>query len=199
MTAPRPPSPLFRPTRRRLLAVAACALLPLTNAWATPPQTAVETLGVYSNVRITHGGEDPHAEGYECELYRQDGQLFGLFYSSQGMVGDTPRGRLRDLRYDAASGKLFFRAKLTTGREYSRDSGPDGRPSRDLFEFDGTLAAKQLRGNLTRRDGYRPGEPGERETVTLKLDRERSAQARESAPVSHRRWQAEELPMGPQW
>lgn len=191
-------APLVRPTRRRLLAVAASALLPLA-AWATPPQAKVETLGVYSNLRITHGGEDPHAEGYECELYRQDGQLFGLFYSAQGMVGDTPRGRLQDLRYDAAHGTLFFRAKLTTGREYSRDSGPDGRPSRDLFEFDGTLSAHQLRGTVTRRDGYRPGEAGERETVTLKLDRERSAQARESAPANRQVWQAEDLPMGPQW
>ncbi|QWF15325.1 hypothetical protein [Lysobacter capsici] len=171
--------------------------LPLATH-AEPPQTKVETLGVYSNVRIT-GGDDPHAEGYDCELYRENGQLFGLFYSSQGMVGDTPRGRLQDVRYDPAKRTLFFRAKLTLGQEISRDTGPDGRPSRDLFEFDGTLDAQRLSGTLTHRDGYRPAEPGERKTVSLKLDRERSAQAREFAPASRKAWQAEDLPMGPQW
>ncbi|MBW8809547.1 MAG: hypothetical protein JF591_12075, partial [Lysobacter sp.] len=99
--------------------------LPLATH-AEPPQTKVETLGVYSNVRITGGGDDPHAEGYDCELYRENGQLFGLFHSSQGMVGDTPRGRLQDVRYDPAKRTLFFRAKLTLGQEISRDTGPDG-------------------------------------------------------------------------
>lgn len=185
---------------RRLLPwlLAATLALPLTTQ-AAPPQPSVETLGVYSNVRITGSGEDPHAEGYDCELYRENGQVFGLFYSSQGMVGDTPRGRLQDVRYDPAKRTLFFRAKLTLGQEISRDTGPDGRPSRDLFEFDGTLDAKRLSGTVTHRDGYHPAEPGERETVSLKLDRERSAQARELAPASRKAWEAEDLPMGPQW
>lgn len=191
-----------RPLQRlRPWLLAATLALPLTT-WAVPPQPGVETLGVYSNVRITGSDDDPHAEGYDCELYRENGHVFGLFYSSQGMVGDTPRGRLQDVRYDPAKRTLFFRAKLTLGQEISQDTGPDGRPSRDLFEFDGTLDAKRLSGTLTHRDGYRPaerGERGERETVILKLDRERSAQARELAPTSRNVWQAEALPMGPQW
>lgn len=115
------------------------------------------------------------------------------------MVGDTPRGRLQDMRYDAASGALFFRAKLTVGREYSRDSGDDGRPSRDLFEFDGRLSAKTLSGALLHRDGYRPQDAGERQTVTLKLDPRHSRDARERAPASRAAWQSEPLPNGPQW
>jgi hypothetical protein len=192
------------PLRRlRPWLIASALALPLT-AWAAPPQSrveaaGVETLGIYSNVRITGSDDDPHAEGYDCELYRENGQVFGLFYSSQGMVGDTPRGRLQDVRYDPAKRRLFFRAKLTLGQEITRDTGSDGRPSRDLFEFDGTLDAKRLSGTLTHRDGHRPAEPGERETVSLKLDRERSAQAREFAPSNRKAWQAEDLPMGPQW
>lgn len=192
------PARLRRPCWLLAATLAATSALPPT-AWAAPPQPKVETLGVYSNVRITGSGDDPHAEGYDCELYRENGQVFGLFYSSQGMVGDTPRGRLQDVRYDPVKRTLFFRAKLTLGQEINRDTGPDGRPSRDLFEFDGTLDGKRLSGSLTHRDGYRPNEPGERETVTLKLDRERSAQAREFAPASRKAWQAEDLPMGPQW
>lgn len=204
MTALRSASP--RRLRPALCCILAAAWLSLAAAAATslpasPPASAparVETLGVYSNVRVS-GGEDPHAEGYDCELYRENGELFGLFYSSQGMVGDTPRGRLQDLRYDPADGRLRFRARLTLGVEHSRDTGPDGRPSRDLFEFDGRLDGTRLSGSLTRRDGYHPERPGETQKVTLKLDRARSADARELAPASRAAWQAEPVPMGPQW
>lgn len=165
---------------------------------AAPAAATVETVGFYSNVRISHS-EDPHAYGYSVELYRQNGELFGLFYCAQGLDGDTPRGRLQDLRYDAASGRLFFRAKLTVGREYSRDSGDDGRPSRDLFEFDGRLSAKALVGEVLHRDGYRPREPGERERVKLTLDPRRTRDARESAPAGRAAWMAEPLANGPQW
>lgn len=176
------------------LAVAA----PPSAGAADAARNAVETVGVYSNVRIGHS-EDPHAYGYDVELYRENGALFGLLYSSQGLVGDTPRGRLQDVRFDAANGTLFFRAKLTTGREYSQDSGPDGRPSRDLYEFDGRLSAKTLSGALLHRNGYRPSDAGERETVTLKLDAQRTRDARELAPASRAAWQAEPLLHGPQW
>ncbi|QQP99690.1 hypothetical protein [Lysobacter enzymogenes] len=179
------------------LALAATPSL-AARAPAAAAQAAVETVGVYSNVRVS-GGEDPHAEGYDVELYRENGVLFGLFYSSQGMVGDTPRGRLQDVRYDAASGKLSFRAKLTIGQEFSKDSGPDGRPSRDLFEFDGTLGAKTLSGALLHRSGYAPSETGERQMVTLKRDAQRSRDAGELAPASRAQWLAEPVPNGPQW
>ncbi|MBN7136977.1 hypothetical protein A7A76_19745 [Lysobacter enzymogenes] len=182
--------------------------LSLAFAAATPPaaaaeaaatrSNAVETVGVYSNVRIGHS-EDPHAYGYDVELYRHNGALFGLFYSSQGLAGDTPRGRLQDVRFDAASGKLSFRAKLTVGREYSKDSGDDGRPSRDLFEFDGRLSAKSLAGTVLHRSGYRPQEVDERETVKLKLDPQRTRDAREFAPASRAAWEAEPVPNGPEW
>lgn len=182
------------------LSLAFAAATPSAGAADAPVvrSNAVETVGVYSNVRISHG-EDPHAYGYDVELYRHDGALFGLFYSSQGMVGDTPRGRLQEVRYDAASGKLFFRAKLTVGREYGKDSGDDGRPSRDLFEFDGKLGAKSLSGVVLHRNGYRPQDAGERETVTLKLDPQRTRDARELAPASLAAWLAEPVPNGPQW
>ncbi|QQP96409.1 hypothetical protein [Lysobacter enzymogenes] len=165
---------------------------------AAAPASAVEAVGHYSDVRIGHS-EDPHAYGYSVELYRQNGALFGLFYSAQGLDGDTPRGRLQDLRYDAASGALSFRAKLTIGQEYSRDSGPDGRPSRDLFRFDGRLSGKSLSGDLEHRSGYRPDAPGERAKVTLKFDARATRNLRESAPTSRAAWEAEELPFGPQW
>lgn len=192
----------MHPLANLALCLALCAS-PLAAAASPPPaagaaRAAVETVGVYSDVRIVHG-EDPHAYGYQVELYRENGALFGLFHSSQGLAGDTPRGRLQDIRYDAASGKLSFRAKLTTGQEYSRDAGPDGRPSRDLYEFDGRLDAKALNGVLVHRDGYRPQQAGERETVRLKFDAQRSRDAREFAPASRAAWLAEPVPNGPQW
>lgn len=182
----------------RLSAALLCFVLSCVATAAAPAAAAVETVGIYSNVRISHS-EDPHAYGYEVELYRENGQLFGLFYSAQGLAGDTPRGRLQDLRYDAASGKLSFRAKLTVGREYSRESGDDGRPSRDLFEFDGRLSAKALSGEVVHRDGYHPEQPGEREKIKLALDPRRTRDARELAPASRVAWAAEPLANGPEW
>ncbi|QWP76016.1 hypothetical protein J5226_20820 [Lysobacter sp. K5869] len=177
---------------------AAAPTLAFAATAAAPAHAAVETVGEYSNVRVSHS-EDPHAYGYTVELYRQNGELFGLLYSDQGLVGDTPRGRLQDLRYDPASGALSFRAKLTLGREYGRESGPDGRPSRDLFRFDGRLSGKLLSGTLEHRDGYKPDAPGEREKVALKFDAQATRDLRELAPASRAAWQAEELPFGPEW
>lgn len=156
----------------------------------------VERVGVYSNVEAGQG-EDPHAYGYVCELYRQGERLFGLLYVHQGMVGDTPRGRLQEIRYDPASGALSFRAKLTLGREITQETDLDGRPSRDLFEFEGRLQGKRLSGSLRHRDGYHPEREGERERVVLQ--RSRSEDLEEPVPASRAAWEAEPLFNGPQW
>ena len=68
--------------------------------------------------------------------------MFGLFLASEGLAGDTPAGLLDHLKYDARSGKLSFKAKLTMGVDARQ------QPTHDLFEFDGTLSARAVSGVL---------------------------------------------------
>ena len=168
--------------------------MPPTNAAAK-----VEVLGVYSNIQLSTTAEDTHALGYKIELYKQGDLIFGLFFSAQGLDGDTPRGRLQDVRYEAAKGHLSFRAKLTLGLEITQETPPDGRPSRDLFEFEGTWKPTEVRGLLTKKDGYHPERPGKAETISLKLDTTATKSRRELTPSSFEEWSKEDLFFGPQW
>src|SRR5579864_7225240 len=94
--------------------------------------------GEFSNMRYT----EEHAYGYSVELWREGATVFGLFLASQGLAGDTPTGLLDDLKYDARSGKLSFKAKLTMGIDERQ------QPTHDLFEFDGALSARAASGVL---------------------------------------------------
>jgi len=94
--------------------------------------------GEFSNMRYT----EEHAYGYSVQLWREGASVFGLFLASQGLAGDTPTGLLDDLKYDARSGKLSFRTKLTMGTDARQE------PTHDLFEFDGTLTAQAVSGVL---------------------------------------------------
>ena len=58
-------------------------------------------------------------------------------------------------------------AKLTTGSEVL--SGGRQEPTRDLFEFSGTLRATLLTGTLQRSDPRQASRPGARERVQLKI------------------------------
>lgn len=94
--------------------------------------------GEFSNMRYT----EEHAYGYSVQLWREGATVFGLFLASQGLAGDTPTGLLDDLKYDARSGKLSFKAKLTMGIDERQ------QPTHDLFEFDGALSARAASGVL---------------------------------------------------
>jgi hypothetical protein len=109
---------------------------------------------------------EEHAYGYEVELWRDGASAIGLFFVSEGLQGDTPAGVLENVRFDSRTGALSFTAKLTTGVVLL----PGGRqePSRDLFEFSGTLQATVLTGALKRSDPRQPSRPGSRERVQLR-------------------------------
>jgi hypothetical protein len=140
----------------------------LLLAWlllAAPALTApapVVVAGEFSNMRYT----EEHAYGYTVQLWRQGDTLFGLFLCSEGLAGDTPTGRLDQAQFDPATGKLSFRAKLTTGLVYL---GP-GReaPSRDLFEFRGLLEKTALAGTLQRSNLLQPKAAPQVERIRLR-------------------------------
>jgi hypothetical protein len=116
------------------------AILPLIAAAFAQAPRPITFVGEFSNMRYT----EEHAYGYSVQLWREGAAVFGLFLASEGLAGDTPTGLLDDLKYDARSGKLSFKAKLTMGVDARQ------QPSHDLFEFDGTLSARAVSGVLKR-------------------------------------------------
>ena len=97
---------------------------------------------------------EEHAYGYAVELWRDGDSAIGLFFVSEGLQGDTPTGMLENIKFDPPTGVLSFTARLTTGAVLL----PGGRqePSRDRFEFSGTLKATVLTGTILRSDQRQP-------------------------------------------
>jgi hypothetical protein len=133
------------------LVVALALMSPAQASCRTIPDTSrIQSIGRFSDMRYT----EEHAYGHAVMLWRAGGCVFGLFESSEGLMGDTPTGLLTDVRY-APSGALTFAAKLTTGvTNMAGSTAPV--PSRDLFGFAGRLATTALDGKLRRSDELRP-------------------------------------------
>ncbi len=106
-------------------------------------------LGAFSNVDST--GE--HLYGFTIHLWREGDSLIGLFESAEGLEGDTPAGVFENVKYGVSTGELSFRAKLTIGQH------DPSTPSRDLFEFRGTLDKKRVAGLLAHKDALHPDRP----------------------------------------
>jgi hypothetical protein len=147
----------------------ACSLLVLisagaaTSAFARAPDRSIPVVGEFSNIRYT----EEHAYGYAVELWRDGGSIIGLFLAAEGLQGDTPAGILKDVKFDSRTGALSFTAKLSVGVGVLSDGRQE--PSRDLFEFSGTLTPTALNGTLTRSDQRHPLRPASRERVELKI------------------------------
>jgi hypothetical protein len=116
------------------------AVFPMIAALFGQAPRPITFVGEFSNMRYT----EEHAYGYTIQLWREGAAVFGLFLASEGLAGDTPAGLLGDLKYDARSGKLSFKAKLTMGVDARQ------QPTHDLFEFDGALSARAVSGVLKR-------------------------------------------------
>ena len=142
------------------------ALLILVAALPTAaqdPDRIIGPIGEFSNMRFT----EEHAYGSTVQLWRDGVSVIGLLLVSEGLQGDTPAGMLENARFNPRTGALSFTAKLTIGVALL----PGGRqePSRDLFEFYGSLKATVLAGTLTRSDPSQPSRRPSRERVELKL------------------------------
>lgn len=162
-------------------------------AFAQQLDRPIGAIGDFSNMRYT----EEHAYGYAVELWRDGDSVIGLLLVSEGLQGDTPTGMLENVRFDARTGALSFTAKLTTGVAVL----PGGRqqPSRDLFEFSGTLKGTVLTGTLKRSDARQPSRAASREQVQLKIN----PQAVMIPAGSYAQWkrQADEIlkRRGPKW
>jgi hypothetical protein len=179
----------------RLLIIAGIAVVGGlgSESFAQDPDRPIRSMGEYSNMRYT----EEHEYGYTVELWRDRDSVIGLLLVSAGLQGDTPTGMLENVRFVSRTGALSFTAKLTTGLAFL----PGGRqePSRDLFEFTGTLKATTLTGALNRSDLWQPSRPGSRERVQLK--RQRQAAVLPAGSYAEWKRQADEIlkRRGPKW
>jgi hypothetical protein len=189
----------MKSAQRRLVSFLALVSILVSGGSALPvlaqnPGRPIRAIGEFSNVRDT---EDDHAYGYAIELWRDGDSVIGLFFVSEGLQADMPAGMIENVRFDLRTGALSFSAKLSTGVVIL----PGGRqePTRDLFEFSGTLNAADLTGTIQRSDQRQPGRAGSRERVQLKIQ----PQATMLTASSYAEWKgpADEIlkHRGPKW
>lgn len=119
-------------------------------------------IGAFSNMRFT----EEHQYGAEVHLWREGDGFVGLFFFSEGLIGDTPIGLIENVEYDSTTGAISFTSRLTIGQHFCnvhRDV-----PSRDGFGFKGTLSSSSLSGALSRSDALHPANRPIEENVILK-------------------------------
>ena len=113
------------------------------------PQPFVD-VGHYSNFRYTA----EHQSGAGLDLWRDGSTLVGLFSYAAGPIGDAPTGRLEEVMFDASTGQISFRARLTMGEHYCEVH--NAVPSQDVFRFSGVLTDESVAGTLILTDNLHP-------------------------------------------
>ena len=119
----------------------------------------VVLIGYFSNQEVGMVGDSPHISGYSLELYRMNNQMYGRFIRGTGSE-ESVTTLIYDTLFDRKKGRLLFKAKLSEGLE-SNKKIPEGRPSKDLFEFTGTITSNAVAGEIEHKSGYEPDKSGE--------------------------------------
>ena len=127
------------------------------------PHSPITVVGAYSNMRFT----TEHAYGYTVELWRAKECYFGLFFSSSGLMGDTPTGLLENMKYDKNAGAISFDARLTMGTISPVPGDNVWVPTKDVYEFSGILKNKVLAGDVSHRILNMPAARPKLESVVL--------------------------------
>jgi len=133
-----------------------------STAFAESSLTQIAVIGTYTNMRHT----EEHSYGYTVKLWKQGNRVFGFILASNGLSGDTPTGLLEDVKFGPESGKLSFRAKLTTGLIYNNQV-KKWIPSQDIFKFSGILNKDSLTGVLEISDALLSDKSPVREEIKL--------------------------------
>lgn len=128
---------------RNLVLTLLFSCLPAYSRAPEPRQgAAIKAIGCFANVR----SDGEHADGYSLQLWLRGKEVIGLIDYHRGLPGDPPMGMLTDVRYESATGKLSFQAKLTSGLHSCRIH--KNVPSHDLLTFQGFLKADRVEGNI---------------------------------------------------
>lgn len=136
-------------------------LLAVRPGWAN---TSAVFLGSFSNQKHSIS-EDPHIEGYSLALYREGEIVFGRFCWATGI--EVPCAPIQDAVIDR-TGNLKFKVKLSIGQEFSKESGPKGRPACRLIKFQGKIGENLIPGTVSISNIYKPKSPADIEKVKLK-------------------------------
>lgn len=157
-------------------------LLPTLAATCHASTEPVVLIGHYSNLKTTND-DDPHTVGgYSVSLYRSAGTIFGEFAAAKGSL-ETAQGRMHDIKFDAATGRLSFKSKPSLGWVISRDTPLSGTESRVVYEFSGRLTTRKLTGFIVAKDWYAMKKAGRKERVLLVRTEE------QNRPESFDKWQ----------
>ena len=157
--------------------------------------SVIKRLGAFSNMRFTR----EHQYGYRVELWQEKDRLFGLLLVSEGLAGDTPTGLLEDVVFDPKTGKLTFRARLSTGSTFNKNN--EQVPTRDVYRFNGTLRGQKLTGLLEHTDALVQSAAGTKTNVSLRRSKGESGSMIEAKSYDEWRKEADEILKfrGPKW
>lgn len=131
----------------------------------------VHLIGNFSNQKVTHDADPHFISGYSVSLYRRGQMLFGDIGVAVGSP-EPVSGRLYDIEFDPASKKLSFKAKYSDGREFSKETGREGRDSRVVLTFTGKVSRKSLAGVIVLQDGYNLEKAGTRSFEVMKREKD---------------------------
>lgn len=108
--------------------------------------SAFESIGTWSNVVVSES-EDPHAAGFELQLWRHDNEILGYLSEFVGPLGDPPIGKLENIVFDESTGEISFFVRMSIGLIHS-GSDENWVPSKDVYLFSGKMDANRISGNL---------------------------------------------------
>jgi hypothetical protein len=162
---------------------------------AAKKELPVKVFGIF--MRIKSNGE--HAYGYSVELWQQGAKIYGLISAHDGLIGDPPTGLLENVKFDPKTKKFSFRAKLTLGMVFSKEY--DNVPSRDVFEFQGTLTKMRLAGTLSTTNELCPDKCPEKKKINLPRSRVWDSAIRGFKTYAEWKADADETlkSLGPEW
>jgi hypothetical protein len=173
-----------------------CLLLLCTTVLASAAPPSGEFVGAYSNVIAT--GE--HARGFIACVCREGTFYYGVLFHSEGLNEDMPLGVMEDLRVVPETKAISFKARLTMGSVTA--SGDQWVPSRDVYQFQGTLFPDQMSGEMIHADLLNPSRPATHESIKLYRSPKYAEQMR-TAPTAYKEWLKWVEPMlqarGPKW
>jgi hypothetical protein len=138
---------------------------PITDLSPNTQDEKVVLVGYFSNQGISMVSDSPHISGYSLELYRLNNQMYGRFIRGTGSE-DPVTTSIYDTKYDKNRGHLVFKAKLSEGIESDKNT-PEGRPSKDLYEFTGTIKHNAVAGKIEHKSGYEPDKIGQISFIKL--------------------------------
>ncbi len=156
---------------------------------------AVKRLGAFTNMRFTR----EHQRGYSVELWQEKDRLFGLLMVSDGLIGDTPAGLLEDVAFDPKTGRLTFRARLSTGSTFNKNN--EQVPTRDVYKFNGTLRGQTLAGVLEHADASGRAAHVTKTNLSLRRSKSESESMIDAASYDEWKEEADEILKlrGPKW